>query len=78
MDKLLTRRHRAGIPESVGWGRRRTVELMLRELGRTAPAARIEQAVIACIKAGETTIDLGGTLSTTAAGDAVLRRLKEA
>ena len=53
-----------------------TAELMLRQLGRPAPAARIEKAVIECIKAGETTVDLGGTLSTSGAGDAVVRRLK--
>jgi 3-isopropylmalate dehydrogenase len=50
--------------------------LMLDTLGRTEDAARIEQAVEAAVHAGETTRDVGGTLGTRAAGDAILRRLR--
>jgi len=52
-----------------------TVEMMLRTLGETTAADRVERAVIAAIAAGETTVDIGGTLSTTEAADAVLARL---
>jgi 3-isopropylmalate dehydrogenase len=52
-----------------------TSALMLRHLGHAAPADRLEAAVRACVAAGETTPDLGGTLGTRAAGDAVVRRL---
>jgi 3-isopropylmalate dehydrogenase len=48
---------------------------MLRHLGHAAPADRLEAAVRACLVAGETTADLGGTLGTRAAGDAVVHHL---
>ena len=54
-----------------------TTGLMLEHLGRPAEAARLEDAVCACIVAGETTSDIGGTLGTAAAGDAVCRRLSQ-
>ncbi|HEX8392598.1 MAG TPA: isocitrate/isopropylmalate family dehydrogenase [Longimicrobium sp.] len=53
-----------------------TAGLMLEHLGRPAEAVRLEGAVRACIQAGETTPDLGGTLGTGAAGDAIVRRLQ--
>jgi 3-isopropylmalate dehydrogenase len=49
--------------------------LMLETLGRPDDAARIEQAVQAAVAAGETTRDVGGTLGTTEAAAAVLRRM---
>jgi 3-isopropylmalate dehydrogenase len=52
-----------------------TSALMLRHLGHAAEAEALENAVRDCAAAGETTPDLGGTLGTAAAGDAVLRRL---
>jgi 3-isopropylmalate dehydrogenase len=52
-----------------------TSALMLRHLGRGEAADRVERAVRECVVAGETTAELGGTLGTVAAGDAVLRRL---
>jgi 3-isopropylmalate dehydrogenase len=52
-----------------------TSALMLRHLGRPEAADRVERAVRECVLAGETTSELGGTLGTAAAGDAVLRRL---
>ncbi|MBV9494584.1 MAG: 3-isopropylmalate dehydrogenase [Acidobacteria bacterium] len=52
-----------------------TAAMMLEYLGFNDQAARIERAVIAAIDAGETTSDLGGSLGTKAAGEAILRRL---
>lgn len=53
-----------------------TAGLMLEHLGRPVEAARLEDAVRACILDGEVTTDLGGALGTQAAGDAVVRRLR--
>ncbi len=53
-----------------------TAGLMLEHLGRPDLGKRLEDAVRACIVAGETTPDLGGTLGTAAAGDAIVRRLE--
>jgi 3-isopropylmalate dehydrogenase len=50
--------------------------LMLDYLGKFNEAHRLEQAVEAAVQAGETTRDVGGTLGTRAAGDAILRRLR--
>lgn len=53
--------------------------MMLRySLGQGAAADRIEAAVTAALDAGHRTADLGGTLSTTAMGDAVLAALAAA
>lgn len=52
-----------------------TAGMLLSELGLPEPAARIERAVRSAIEAEETTGDLGGTLSTSAAADAILVRL---
>jgi 3-isopropylmalate dehydrogenase len=49
--------------------------LMLETLGRTDDAARIETAVEGAVQAGEVTQDVGGTLGTREAGDAILQRL---
>lgn len=50
--------------------------LLLDSLGRRGAAARLEAAVTACVRAGETTRDLGGPLGTRAAGEAVRRRVE--
>ena len=50
--------------------------LMLETLGRADDARRVERAVEAAVHAGETTQDIGGTLGTKAAGDAILKRLE--
>ena len=50
--------------------------MMLDCVGRTEDARRIEAAVASCIKAGETTRDLGGTLGTVEAGAALRARLR--
>lgn len=55
-----------------------TGALMLRHLGFPAAADRLEAAVAAVIAAGELTPDMGGTLSTTGVGDALLARLEAA
>jgi 3-isopropylmalate dehydrogenase len=55
-----------------------TSALMLRHLGHPQAGDRLENAVRACITAGETTPELGGTLGTRAAGDALVRRLTAA
>jgi 3-isopropylmalate dehydrogenase len=49
--------------------------LMLETLGRTDDAARIERAVEGAVLAGEVTRDIGGSLGTREAGEAILRRL---
>ena len=53
-----------------------TAGMMLDYLGYTDEAARIERAVTDAIHAGETTKDLGGSLGTKAAGEAVRRRIE--
>ncbi|HEX7243797.1 MAG TPA: 3-isopropylmalate dehydrogenase [Longimicrobiaceae bacterium] len=52
-----------------------TAALMLRHLGRPAEAERVEAAVRRAIHDGATTPDLGGSLGTAAAGDAICRYL---
>ncbi len=49
--------------------------LMLEYLGHTAASVAIERAVRDAVAHGETTRDLGGTLSTVGAGAAIRRRL---
>ncbi len=50
--------------------------LMLETLGRAGDAQRIERAVEQAVRAGDTTRDIGGTLGSREAGDAILRRLE--
>lgn len=52
-----------------------TASMMLEYLGFDDAANAIERAVVAAIDAGETTRDIGGTLGTKAAGDAIVKRL---
>jgi 3-isopropylmalate dehydrogenase len=52
--------------------------LMLEYLGQAEAAAGVERAVREAIAAGETTRDLGGTLSTDEAGAAVRKRINRA
>ncbi|MDQ6801308.1 MAG: 3-isopropylmalate dehydrogenase [Acidobacteriota bacterium] len=52
-----------------------TAAMMLDYLGHPNEGKAIEAAVVAAVDAGETTKDLGGTLGTRAAGEAVLKRL---
>jgi 3-isopropylmalate dehydrogenase len=46
-------------------------------LGMKEIAQNIEQAIWDCISAGECTLDLGGTLTTSEAGAAVCKRIAE-
>jgi len=50
--------------------------MMLSQLGLEDEAKAVEAAVVAALRARECTIDVGGELSTSAAGDAVVRNLK--
>jgi 3-isopropylmalate dehydrogenase len=50
--------------------------LMLEALQRPDDARRIERAVEAAVQAGEVTRDVGGSLGTREAGDAILRRIE--
>jgi 3-isopropylmalate dehydrogenase len=52
-----------------------TGAMMVSHLGDAEAARRIEEAVIGAIRAGECTRDVGGSLSTSEAGRAVLRLL---
>ena len=52
-----------------------TAAMMLEYLGHRAEAEAIERAVVAAIEANETTQDIGGSLGTKAAGDAVVGRV---
>jgi len=53
-----------------------TAGMMLAHLGRTQDERRIQDAVQACLLAGNVTRELGGTLSTREAGSAVLDALR--
>ncbi|HEV2719061.1 MAG TPA: 3-isopropylmalate dehydrogenase [Thermoanaerobaculia bacterium] len=50
--------------------------MMLEFLGFPKECAMIERAVVEAIEAGETTKEIGGSLGTKAAGEAVLRRVQ--
>ncbi len=52
-----------------------TAAMMLEYLGFDEAGAAVEKAVVEAIAAGETTKDIGGTLGTKAAGQAILKRL---
>ncbi len=52
-----------------------TAAMMLEYLGFDEAAAAVETAVVEAIAAGETTKDIGGSLGTKAAGQAILKRL---
>ena len=49
--------------------------LMLETLGRPDDALRVERAVEAAVRDGDVTKDIGGSLGTREAGDAILKRL---
>ena len=54
-----------------------SASMMVRHLGQTEMDNAIEGAVESAIRAGECTRDVGGNLSTSQAGDAVVRRLRD-
>jgi 3-isopropylmalate dehydrogenase len=53
-----------------------TLALLLDHIGQPAAALRLNAAVTAVVRAGQTTRDLGGTLGTVECGDAVLRAIQ--
>lgn len=54
-----------------------TAAMMIDYLGLPEAAAAVESAVENAVRAGETTTDIGGKLSTTEAGEAIRRHLQE-
>jgi 3-isopropylmalate dehydrogenase len=66
----------AGTGKANPFGAILTIGLLLEHLGRPAEAAAIERAVQNCVEAERCTSDVGGTLSTSQAGDAVVERLE--
>jgi len=50
---------------------------MVRHLGEPETADAIEAAVESAIRARECTRDIGGELSTSQAGDAIVKRLRD-
>jgi 3-isopropylmalate dehydrogenase len=54
-----------------------TGAMMLDYIGFKEAAEKIEQAVEESVRSGETTRDIGGTLATTEAGEAIRRHLRE-
>jgi len=53
-----------------------TCQLMVEHLGLTEGGRLIEEAVVACLKTGRTTRDLGGDLGTAQSGDAVCAEIR--
>jgi 3-isopropylmalate dehydrogenase len=68
-------------PKNAGTGRANpfgailAAALMLDHLGKREEAAAVETAVQACVRDLLCTQDIGGTLTTSRAGDAVLEKL---
>jgi 3-isopropylmalate dehydrogenase len=53
-----------------------SMALMLETLGLGDEAAAVDAAILAAVTAGEVTADIGGTLGTIQAGEAIIKRLK--
>ena len=66
----------AGTGKANPFGAILTAGLLLDHLGHAAEAGAVEAAVAACVREGRATADVGGSLSTSAAGDAVAERLR--
>jgi 3-isopropylmalate dehydrogenase len=66
----------AGTGKANPFGAILTAALMLDHLGHAAEASAVETAVAACVREGAATSDVGGSLTTSAAGDAVCQRLR--
>jgi 3-isopropylmalate dehydrogenase len=66
----------AGTGKANPFGAILTAALLLDHLGRRAEASSLEAAVAACVREGAATADVGGSLSTAQAGDAVCERLR--
>jgi len=65
----------AGTGRANPMGAMLSTALMLEDLGHDEAALELENAVAAAIRAGETTVDLGGTLKTHEVGDRIARAL---
>jgi len=65
----------AGTGKANPFGAILTAALMIEHLGLAEAARAVENAVVACLGAKECTADVGGTLTTAEAGDAVVRRI---
>jgi 3-isopropylmalate dehydrogenase len=68
----------AGTDSANPFGAILTAAMMLEHTGLPEPARAIEAAVVASLAAMECTADVGGSLGTRAAADAVVRRLRAA
>jgi 3-isopropylmalate dehydrogenase len=66
----------AGTGKANPFGAILTAALLLDHLGHGAEASAVESAVAACVRDGAATADVGGSLSTASAGDAVCDRLR--
>jgi 3-isopropylmalate dehydrogenase len=66
----------AGTGRANPFGAILTMALLLEHLGHREEAAAVESAVAACVRAERCTRDIGGTLTTSEAGDAVVNELK--
>jgi 3-isopropylmalate dehydrogenase len=66
----------AGTGKANPFGAILTAALMLEHLGYEAEAQAVEGAVAECVRQGAGTADVGGSLTTAAAGDAVCARLR--
>ena len=66
----------AGTGRANPFGAILTAGLMLDHLGHRSEAEAIERAVARCVRERQGTKDVGGTLTTSAAGDAVCERLE--
>jgi 3-isopropylmalate dehydrogenase len=66
----------AGTGKANPFGAILTAGLLLEHLGRAPEAAAVERAVQACVVERRCTADVGGALTTSQAGDAVVERLE--
>jgi 3-isopropylmalate dehydrogenase len=66
----------AGTGKANPFGAILTAALLLDHLGHPAEAAAVEAAVAACVREKAATTDVGGSLTTSAAGDAVCEHLR--
>ena len=66
----------AGTGRANPFGAILTAALLLEHLGHATEAVALEAAVARCVREGLATADVGGSLSTSAAGDAVCERIE--
>ncbi len=66
----------AGTGKANPFGAILTAALLLEHLGEAAAAEAIEDAVRACVEQGRCTGDVGGSLTTAQAGDAVCAAIR--